>query len=299
MATKLEKHLNALAEETTGGSHDAVTFSGKGLGFLKDLFKSAKKRDEDDYDDDDMDDELEADEEMDGDDERDDDEERNDEEDDKAEDDQPKRHARKSRRVKKSTRRTRKARRDEDEYDANGGDLEDVDYEDDEDPGQEGDEEIITNHGRRVNAREAVRKHFDRYEEEYSDVLDASDALREMTNNVRRMNKSMATMDEIRILAKGMQAILKGQAALAKDIETIKRQPGTNPASGFVVLTKNSGRNTTTRKLSKSDIADVVNDAMLEGLIDAKVNSRLGVINSPQELQQFVDSLPASVRERL
>ena len=55
--TKLEKHLEALEAETSGNAHDAITFSGKGLGFLRDLFKGAKKKDEDEYDPDDDDEE--------------------------------------------------------------------------------------------------------------------------------------------------------------------------------------------------------------------------------------------------
>ncbi len=291
-----EKYMGAIGESTTDGAHDAVTFSGKGLGFLKDLFKSGKKRSEREYDEDDMDDELDEDEAMDGDDEREDDED--------EEEEKPTRKTRKSRRTKKS-------RRDwEDE--ANGGDLEELDEEDyDEDPGQEGDEEIITNHGRRVNAKQAVKKNargynerrfvksFDRFQEENEDVLDASPVLDGLAKSVRTLAKSNAALRRDNYnLGKALEALLKGQASLAADFEQIKRQPATSPASGFVVMNKNSNGKQS-RRLSKSEIADVVNDAMIDGLVSPSMNSRLATLRTQQELTDFVNSLPAEVQERL
>jgi hypothetical protein len=301
LATKLQKHLEALGEETSGGAHDAVTFSGKGLGFLRDLFKSDKRREEEDDDNDELDDELDDEEREEGDEERDDDEERDEKE-------------RPKRRTKKSKRSANKSHRDW-EYDANGGDLEEIDDEDDEDPGQEGDEEIITNHGRRVNAKQAVKKNaisFDQrrfaksmtqFEDEYSEVLDASDTIADLSKHVRFLAKSTASMGEdvqasIRSLAKGLEASLRGQAALAADIELIKKQPATSPATGFVVLNK-SGTRQKSRRLSKSDIADVVNDAMQDGLIAPMMNAKLATLNSQAELTDFVNSLPADVQARL
>ena len=300
MATNLQKHLDALAEETSGGAHDAVTFSGKGLGFLRNLLKGEKRRKEED-DDNEMDDELDDEEREEGDEERDEDEEREEKE-------TPKR------RTRKSARRTKKSHRDW-EYEANGGDLEEIDDEDDEDPGQEGDEEIITNHGRRVKAKQAVQKNargFDErrftksikgFEEDYEDVLDASDALRDLTKHVRFLAKSTAGMSEdvqssIRSLAKGLEASLRGQAALAADIELIKKQPATSPASGFVVLNK-TGTGQKARRLAKSDIADVVNEAMQEGLVDPMMNAKLAYLNTQAELTDFVNRLPADVQARL
>ena len=310
MATKLQKHLEALADETSGGAHDAVTFSGKGLSFLSNLFKSSKRRDEEEYEDDDMDDDLLDDDEEEGDEERNDDEGREDDE----EGDDKKRRTRKSRKTRKST-RTHKSHRDW-EYEANGGDLEEEDEDDyEDDPGQEGDEEIITNHGRRVNARNAVKKNargFDErrfvksmndFEESHEDVLDASDALYDLTKQIRALAKSTATMNDdtqgsIRSLAKGLEASLRAQAALAADIELIKKQPATSPASGFVVLNK-SGTGQKARRLAKSDIADVVNEAMQEGLVPPMMNAKLATLNSQAELTDFVNSLPADVQARL
>jgi cobalamin biosynthesis protein CobT len=278
LTTKLEKHLEALGEETSGNAHDAVTFSGKGLGFLRDMFKGAKKRDEDDMDDDMDEDDL------------DDDDEDEDEDEDR-------------------TKKSRKARKN-----ANGGDLEEEDDEDLEDPGQQGDDEIITNHGKRVKGEGAVKKNarqfdvrrfeksFDEFNSDHEDVLDASDALSDLSNQVRKLGKSThAGMNEIReqnlVLAKAVRELLKSNAALAADLEQVKKQPVSAPPSGFVVMSKNDDGKA--RRLSKSDIQDVVEDAMYDGLVDSGTLARLGACRSQQELKAYVDGLPADVQSRL
>lgn len=310
MATKLEKHMEALEEATSGGAHDAVTFSGRGLGFLRELFKGAKKmsaKDEDDMEDglfDDVDDE--------GDEERDDDAERD------ADEDEDEDTVKKTRRAKKSARAKKSSRKDW-EYEANGGDLEEVDYEDDEDPGQEGDEEIITNHGRRVNAKYAVQKNargldarrfaksMQTFEQEYDDVLDASDALRELSKHVRVLGKSAAAsqagfaevQQSLRLLAKAVGQSLQAQASMAADLELVKKQPGAMPSSGVFVMQKGASGSSKGRKLSKSDIADVVNDAMIEGLVDHMTNARIATLYTQAELNDYVNNLPAEVQARL
>lgn len=279
--TKLEKHLEELEENTSGGSHDAITFSGKGLGFLRDLFKSSKKDDKDRFDDEDDDD----------------DEDMEDDDDDEDEDEKTKK---KSRRAKKN--------------EANGGDLEEEDDEED-DPGQEGEEEIITNHGKRVKGTDAVKKNahnfderrfeksFRNFEEEHSDVLDASDALADLSKHVRTMakatNSGMADLREQNVLlGKAVRELLKSNASLAADLELVKKQPTGNPAPGFVVLNKGE-TNGKGRRLSKSDIQDVVTDAMNNGLVDSRTLSSLRTLNTEAELSNYVNNLPASVRELL
>lgn len=280
--TKLEKHLEALEENTSGGAHDAVTFSGKGLGFLRDLFKSSKKDEEDRLKDEDED------------------EEDMDDDEDEDEDEKP---TKKSRRAKKN--------------EANGGDLEEEDEEDLEDPGQQGEDDIITNHGKHVKGKGAVKKNartfderrfaksFNEFEDTHEDVLDASDALRDLTKHVRSLAKSHSGVhdgiEEVRqqnlVLAKAVRELLKSNASMAADLELVKKQPAGAPASGFVVMSKNeSGK---TRKLSKSDIQDVVEDAMVEGLVDNMTFGRLGRCNTQQELQAYVDALPSDVQARL
>ncbi|KIL42071.1 hypothetical protein SD70_02490 [Gordoniibacillus kamchatkensis] len=260
--TKLEKHLEELGENTSGGAHDAVTFSGKGLSFLNRLFKSATKKKPVDDEDDDYDD-------------------------------------------------------DEDELDknANGGDLEEED-EDPDDPADKNGDDIISNRGQRKpkdSLQNAVSKsmHFDEIrfeksvEDEFGDILDATPALAELAKSMKALGKSMngavATIQEVQeqnlILAKAVRELLKSQAAMAADLELVKKQPATSPATGFVVLNKGEGGKG--RKLSKSEIEDSLTDLMNAGMVDPRTVSRLSYLRSDSELREFVDSLPQSVREKL
>lgn len=277
--TKLQKHLEELGENTSGGSHDAVTFSGKGLGFLSGLFKSAKKDEEDFEDEDDL-------------------EEGMDEEEDEEEDEKPKK---KSRRAKKN--------------EANGGDLEEEDEDDLEDPGQEGEEEIITNKGKRVKGTGAVKKNtrnFDErrfekslndFEEDHADVLDASEALADLSGHVRSMAKSTnAGFAELReqnvLLGKAVRELLKSNAALAADLELVKNQPATSPSTGFLTyeLAKSEGEKG--RKLRKSEVADIIAEAMNDGLVESRSLAQLSRLNTQAELQHFVNGLPSEVRAK-
>lgn len=276
--TKLEKHLEELGENTSGGAHDSITASGKGLAWIRELIKGSKKDEEDR-----LEDEEEDEEDMD---------------DDEDEDEDG-----------KSTKKSRRAKKNE----ANGGELEEED-DDEDDPGQEGEEEIITNHGKRVKGTGAVKKNarfderrfeksFDDFEDEHADVLDASEALADLSKHVRSMAKSTnAGMTELReqnvLLGKAVRELLKSNVSLAADLELVKKQPVGNPAPGFVVLNK-SDANGRGRRLSKSDIQDAVTDAMNEGLVDSRVLSSLRTLNTEAELSNYVNNLPASVRDRL
>lgn len=272
--SKLQKHLEELEENTTGNSHDSVTFAGKGLSLLKNLFKSAKKGE----------DELEENDE--------------DDEDEDEEEEKPKKKVKKE--VKKSVK-------------ANGGDLEDED-DDPEDPGQKGKDEIITNKGKRVKGEGAVKKNasffdevrfeksFDELEERHEEVLDASEALTDLAKQMRRMEKSTGEgMGELQntvlILGRALEKSLQAQSALAADMELIKKQPATSPSPGYVVMTKNTAGKV--RTLSKSDVEDAVAEAMNKGLVDSSDLARLGTIRSQADLKAFVDELPASVQELL
>lgn len=272
--SKLQDHLDELGENTTGNAHDSVTFAGKGLSLLKNLFKGAKKSDDEDL---------------------------GEEEDEEEEDEEetPKKKVKKE--VKKSVK-------------ANGGELEEEE-EDIEDPGQKGKDEIITNHGKRVSGKGAVKKNasffdevrfeksFDDLEEKHEEVLDASDALTDLAKQMRRMAKSSGeSMNELQntvlILGRALEKSLQAQSSLAADMELIKKQPVGNPSPGYVVMTK-STTGGKTRTLSKSDIADVVADAMNEGLVDSSDLARLNGIRSQADLQAYVNDLPASVQEQL
>lgn len=350
--SKLEKHLQELEDMTSGGAHDAVTFSGRGLGFLKDLFKSSKVKKKDDELEDDAD-ELE----------KDDDEDCvecpecgcevpcDDDECPECGHDMEKvekgahKHG-----VKKPASHMKKSHgdgeeciecpecgeecddcnfcpncgcdlscADDDSNNAgfggrrNGGYLEYGNESGFSDPGQRGVRQVITNHGRRLSGKGAVHKNaghhddlqksFDRFEETYKEVLDASEALGDLTKHVRSLAKnnvdSMTQLqDSIRVLAKGLQQSLKAQASLAADLELIKKQPGTVPASGFVVM--NNRKQGKSRQLSKSDIQDVLTDLMNEGNEDAShLLKKLGVLHTGVELKKFVDSLPAQMQEHL
>lgn len=265
--TKLEKHLEELGESTTGGAHDSITFTGKGLAFLKGLFspKSLEKSDDDDSEDDDEDEEG-----------------------------------------------ARKTKKNEN---ANGGDYE----EEDEDPVDPASEKgnIIGNKGKRIpkeslgtavskNDRAFDERRFAKSVADNEDILDASPALNDLTKAIRTMGKSMngtnESIEEVkeqnRILGKAVRELLKSNAALASDIELIKSQPVTNPASGFVVLNKSEG-NGQGRRLSKSDIQDTLTDLVNDGLIESKHLANLGRARTDAELNKFVQDLPAAARERL
>jgi len=147
------------------------------------------------------------------------------------------------------------------------------------------------------------QKSFDAFEEEHGEVLDASDALADLTKHVRAMAKSNTAgiaelQSTVMVLAKGLHQSLKAQASLAADLELIKKQPATSPANGFVVLNK-TGANGKARSLSKSDIQDVVVDAMNDGLVDNLAPARLQKCRTQAELQDFVESLPADVQATL
>lgn len=287
--TKLEKHLEELEESTSGNAHDAVTFSGKGLGFLRDLFKGAKKMDKDE-DEDDMDDDLDDD---------------LDDEEDEIE-----------RKQKQSTRRAEKSKT---RKNRNGGDLEEED-DDPEDPGDDGDEEIITNHGERLRGEGAVKRakknagnrfderRFVKSMNEFEDVLDASPALEELTRAVRVLGKSAsgtraqveAVMEQNVLLGRAVRELLKSNAALAADMELIKKQPATSPAMGFAVMGARTGTGQAgARRMSKSELADTITDLMSEGVADPQHLAMLQRARTEAELTQFVNSLPDAVRERL
>jgi hypothetical protein len=319
MKTKLEKHMEELREMTSGGAHDAVTFSGKGLSFLKDLFKSSKKAKKDDMYMEEDEDELEENEEEDEDEEEtyrkktkksarkkemrleDDEDEYEDEDEDEEEE-----YRKKRRKTKKNTMGNYK--------EANGGVWEEED-EDPEDPAED-DDSIIQNKGKRIpkkKIRSAVSKNayfdeerFAKSFNEYEEVFDASPALNELAKSVRSLGKSAnATQEMIEelqeqnmILAKAVQQLLKSNAALAADLEVIKKQPVTTPATGFLGLSKKQGDGQM-KRLSKSEIEDVLNEAMLAGEIEPERVARLGSIRSEAELRHFVENLPAAVRERL
>lgn len=272
--SKLEKHLEELGEATSGNSHDSVTFAGKGLNFLRDLFKSTKKDDEEE--------ELEE-----------------SEEEEEEEEKPPQKKAKKTKKnIKKSVR--------------NGGDIEEEDEELD-DPGQEGEEEIITNKGKRMSGKGAVKKNasffdevrfeksFDEFEENHGDVLDASDAITDLAKQMRRMAKSTSEgmsglQNTVLTLGKALEKSLEAQASLAAEMELIKKQPATSPSMGYVVMSKNAEGQP--RTLSKSEIQDIVTDAVNEGLVNAQALTRLGMARSQTELNAFVKSLPENVQEK-
>jgi hypothetical protein len=267
--TKIEKHLEELGEGTTGGAHDSVTFAGKGLALLKGLFTSSKKLEKSDEDDDDSDDD---------------------------DDDLEERKTKKNAKI-------------------NGGDLEEED-EDSEEPSS-GSNSIIANKGQRIpkdslqtavskNGRVFDERRFAKSMEEYAEVYDGSAALSDLAETIRTLGKSMRgtneSIAEVKeqnvILAKALREVLKSNAALASDIELIKSQPATNPASGFVVLNKQEG-NGQSRRLSKSDIQDTLTDLVNDGVLESKHLANLGRARTDAELNKFVQDLPAAARERL
>jgi hypothetical protein len=271
---KLQKHIEELAElekNTSGGAHDAVTFTGKGLELLKSIFRAGKlsKKSEDEDEDYDDEDDLE-----------------------------------------KSDSSLR-----------NGGGLEEAD-EDPEDPADTGEDEeggakggsIITNKGKRIPKKGSPAvKHYEfdeeRFEknfiEEYAEVLDATPALAELAKSFAEVGQAVtatnATIAEIQrqnvILAKAVAELLKSNAALASDLELIKKQPVNTPASGFVVMQKKEGH--TPKTLRKSDIEDTLIDLMNAGKVEPMLVKKLGAIRNQQELEAFVESLPYEVRELL
>ncbi|UOF90781.1 zinc ribbon domain-containing protein [Fodinisporobacter ferrooxydans] len=311
--TKLKKHLEDLGEQTSGGAHDAITFSGKGLGFLRDLFKGAKHKNVEDEETEEDDDDLiecpECGEEC--------DEDCNfcpncgcDLEDAEGKEEKSKKG--------KKTKKHDMANMKKSKNAANGGELDEENEEDLEDPGQEGDEEIITNKNKRIkkdSLKSAVKKNtrtfderrfvknIDEFEEEHVDVLDASPALQELSKNVRYLAKNTNVQiqeiaDQNILLAKAVRELLKSNAAMAADLELIKKQPATSPATGYVVLNKQAG-SSKARKLRKSEIEDVVTDAMNDGLVEPMALAKLGTLRTQDELQSFVESLPDEVQERL
>lgn len=286
--TKLQKHMEELEAATSGGAHDAVTFSGKGLGFLRDLFKGSKKKDEDDYEDEgDEDDELAEDEEGENED--------------------------VSGKQRKNTRRAEKSAKSK--ASRNGGELEEED-DDPEDPGAEGPEMRIANHGERLAGQGAVRRakknvgfderRFAKSMDTHEDTLDAAPVLSEIATAIRSLAKSQvagaskvdAVMEQNVLLGRAVRELLKSNAALAADMELIKKQPVTSPSAGFVVLEKGA-TGAGGRRLSKSDISDGLTDLVNEGLVDSNSLKLLQRARTDQELRQFVDSLPANVRDRL
>jgi len=125
--TEFEEHMDALAKSTTGGAHDAVTFSGRGLNFLRDLFKSAKGKGT-------------------GDEEEEGEEKPEDEQNEMGGGaDEPKE------KVKKNSTGTEK------NLGANGGPVSDAD-EDPESPDHGKSGTLITNHGKKVTPKGAVSK---------------------------------------------------------------------------------------------------------------------------------------------
>jgi hypothetical protein len=270
--TKLEKHLEELEENTSGGSKDAVTFAGKGLSILSNLFKSLNKK-ADPVEEDEVDDEEEEEEDV------------------------------KPRKVKKNAKK------------ANGGDYEESD-EDIEDPADD-DGNIIANKGKKIskdslksavskNDRSFDERRFAKSMDEHEDILDASPALKELSKAVRLMGKSMgSTNEQVEVvieqntaLVKAVRELLKSNAALASDLELVKKQPVNAPATGYVVLNKQSAGGKEVR-LSKSDIQDSLTDFVNDGLVDARLLRDLNSVRGDADLRNFVDNLPASVREKL
>jgi len=293
--TKLEKHMEELEEMTSGGAHDAVTFSGKGLGFLRDLFKSNKKRDEEE--------EPEEEEE----------EEETSEEDDEEDEDEEKKEKGKGRKAKKSMRGHAGAGKTSKEV--NEETLED-EGEEEEDPGEGEEDTVIANKGKRVNTKDALGKSergFDEvrfeksmteFESEYEDVLDASDALSALTGHFRDMAKSTNAgiaelQDSVRLLAKGLEQSLKAQAAMASDLELVKKQPVGAPPTGIFAMAKSQDGSTS--KVSFYDVQDALTEAMNAGNEDAPqlLKSLSNISSNEQELRKFVKSLPDEVKEYL
>lgn len=295
MSTNLKKHLELLGENTSGGSHDAVMFSGKGLELLKslpgmkNLFKNSKKAEEED--DEDEDDEKES--------------------------------------FQKSGDNTRypQSRR-------NGGDLEEED-EDPDDAADTNEEEneangdrgsIISNKGKRTkksSLKSAVSKNDYRHDErnfqkgfeDHEEVLDASPALKQLVAEVNAMGKRFAksqagtseathealevVMQQNAVLGRVVGELLKSQAALAGEIELIKKTPVGQPHPGVLSYEMKKNDGSTGRKLRKSDIEDAINDAMDQGFADPNLLTQLAYVRNDADLRQFVEDLPDDIRKTI
>lgn len=272
-----EEHMAELAKNTSGGAHDAVTFSGKGLGLLSKLFKSAKGKGD-----------FSEEEEENG--------EKSDDDTEEGED---------GKKVEKNATGTEKNEK------SNGGPLtEEEEDPDSPDHGKQG--TIITNHGKKVTPKGAVSKNegiedeeplFKNFNEEYGDVLEASEVLGALAKNVELMSISTTAgvarlQNTVMVLAKGLESSLKAQAALAADLELIKSQPAARPSTGFVVMEKRESSGGA-RTLSKSDVQDIVTEALNKGEVEPMDLARLGTVRSNAELNAYVASLPEAVQARL
>jgi len=282
LTKEFEDHMNELKKSTSGGAHDAITFSGKGLNFLRDLFKSAKGKgtgEEEEGEEKPKDEENEM----------------------GGGEEEP------EEKVKKNKEGTDKNGK------ANGGPVTEED-EDPDEPHKGSQGTLITNHGKKVTPKGAVSKNapveeeeplFKNFNDEYEEVLEASEVLGALAKNVQAMsvqtNANIAALQgTVMVLAKSLEASLKGQVALAADIELIKSQPVTSPATGFVVMEKRDAAATGgSRTLSKSDIQDVVTDALNKGEIEPMDLARLGKVRNQADLKAYVESLPESVQAQL
>lgn len=286
--SKMEKHLQELEEMTSGNSKDAVTFAGRGLDLLKSIIgmntmsKKAGEAGEEDADED---------------------------PEDPAETKEDQGEIKNAGKIKKSVR--------------NGGDLENAD-EDPEDPAQAGDDasggSIITNKGKKIPkaGSSAVKKSYEfdeetfqkSFEETYEDVIDASEAVAELAKSVKVIGQAhtenadliKSVISQNVVLAKAVGELLKSNASLAADIESLKKQPATSPAPGFVVMSKkaeSAGEGAV--RLAKSDIADVITTAMNEGYEGANtLLKKLGVCHTQHDLKEFVDYvLPDDLKTQL
>ncbi len=309
--------MEALEESTSGGAHDAVTFSGKGLNFLNHMFKSGKKRDEEEPEENEEDfedmelDELEVfcDE--------------NDiaaprrkkgEDDDEYadrlreairasdDDEEGKRATKKSMRGHAVTGKTSKEVDDET--------LEEEEEEDD--PGEGEKDTVIANKGKRVNTKDALgksirgfddrrfEKSMDGFEADYHDVLDASDAIGALAKSMRVMAKSTTDGIEelqgnIRLLAKGLEQSLKAQAAMASDLEMVKKQPVGSQGGIYAMAKNTSGGNI---KVNFYEVQDALTEAMNHGSEDAMemLKSLPQIQHDQKALTELVKSLPEDVK---
>ena len=335
--TKLEKHLAALDDATTGNANDAVTFVGKGLNLLKSLVKSAPMSDlssdlsSSEASSDSSSSELDTKKVKKNAAPQDSSESMEEEEEDldksytglsgssadsssSMEDEVEKRTVRKN--ASSTVER------------ANGGYVETASSSDyDEDPAGEKarGHAQFTNHGQKIKANQALKsagfpyderrfqKSLKNLEEQNSDVLDASPVMADMSKELRRMSKSVgAGMTELQgsimVIAKAMEKSLRAQASLAAEVETLKKSaaPAT-PASGFVMLEKSSKHDAAgkTRVLSKTELSNTltvaIDDATDPDLKGRLVKSlrQLGSARSEDEIVSVVESLPADMRAKL
>lgn len=283
--TKLEKHMEELEEMTSGNSKDAVTFAGRGLELLKSMIGLSKKAGDAGEEDADEDPE------------------------DPADTNEDQGEIKNAGKMKKSTR--------------NGGDLEDAD-EDPDDPAQTGEDaeggSIITNKGKKIpkSGSPAVKKSYefdeDRFEKSfadtYEDVIDASEAVADLAKSVKVIGQAhnenasliKSVISQNVVLAKAVSELLKSNASIAAELESLKKQPVTSPATGFVVMQKKaSAEDQTSKSLQKSDIQDAIVDALNEGHAEAgTLLKKLGVIHSHADIKDFVENiLPEDIREKL